>query len=92
MFVVGCQSGGMGSSASSAPTKAVLVTGQGSTTVFIPTSDGGIERLASADTPKCAQCESDARHYFLTGELTPKCSACGAMRVPLTDYSKVGHN
>ena len=91
-IVAGCQSSNTGASANTAPTCAVLVTGQGSTVVYLPTSDGGVERLASADVPKCAQCEADAKHYFLTGELTPKCSTCGAMRTPLTtNYASVGH-
>jgi hypothetical protein len=91
VFVVGCQSGGAGSSASSAPRRAVVATGQGQTVVYLPTSDGGVERLASSDVPRCAQCEADAKQYFLTGELIPKCASCGAIRTPLVDYSRVGH-
>ena len=92
VFVVGCQSGGAGVAASPAPTRAVVATtGQGQTVVYLPTPDGGVERLASADMPHCAQCEADAKQYFLTGELTPKCASCGAVRTPVTDYSHVGH-
>ena len=91
-FVVGCQSGGGGAAASMAPTRAVVATtGQGQTVVYLPAPDGGVERLASADMPKCAQCEADAKQYFLTGQLTPKCATCGAIRTPLMDYSHIGH-
>ena len=91
VFVVGCQSGGAGAATSSVPKRAVLATGQGQTVVYLPTANGSVERLASADVPRCAQCEADAKQYFLTGELTPKCASCGAIRTPLTDYSQVGH-
>ena len=91
-FVVGCQSGGAGAAAPAVPTRAIVVTtGQGQSVVYIPTADGGVERLASADMPACAQCEADAKQYFLTGQITPKCSVCGATRTPVMDYSHVGH-
>lgn len=78
--------------ASSSPAKAVLSTGQGGTTVvYLSTAGGGVERLASADVPNCPQCEADAKKYFETGVLVPKCSVCGATHIPLIDYSNLGH-
>jgi hypothetical protein len=73
------------------PTKALLVTGNGgSTVVFIPgDKPGEVAVLASSDMPVCAQCNADAVKYFQTGELIPVCSVCGAKRTPLSVQSAV---
>ena len=65
-----------------APQKAVvLTTGNGTTTVLFPASDGnGVSALASAKVEHCAQCEADAAKYFKSGEIAPTCSVCGAKR------------
>jgi hypothetical protein len=86
-FTSGCQSMGGAPAASTAPQKAVVITtGQGATVVYVPSADGkGVERLASSgDVGHCAQCEADVAKYFMTGELTPKCSVCGATRTAVT--------
>jgi ABC-type Fe3+-hydroxamate transport system substrate-binding protein len=83
--------------ASATPQKAVVATGNGGTVIFLPST--GPEKVVmlstSGNTKMCPQCEADAIKYFETGELTEKCSMCGAMRTgysytaPPTD---VGHN
>jgi hypothetical protein len=71
---------------SAAPTRAVLITGNGgAVTVLIPgEKPGEVAVLASGEMTACAQCQADAAKYFATGELTEKCSVCGAKRIPLT--------
>jgi transposase-like protein len=88
MLIAGCHSQEpSGTSASTAPQKAVLIeTGNGMSTVYIPssTSAGGVERLAGdKEGPVCKQCEADAAAYFSGSPLSPKCPVCGASRSPL---------
>jgi hypothetical protein len=88
MAAIGCQSGGAASSTASGPPvdKAVLITtGNGTSTVYIPASNGaGVERLAAdKEAPVCKQCQEDAEAYFKSGVISPKCPVCGANRVPL---------
>lgn len=89
LLIVGCHSQQPSdASASAAPQKAVLIeTGQGTTTVYIPSTSapGGVERLAGdKETPAvCKQCEADIAAYFNGAPLAAKCSACGATRLPL---------
>ena len=95
----GCQmSASAGQPAVSAtPQKAVVATGNGGTVIFLPST--GPEKVVMLSTSGgakvCPQCEADAIKYFETGELTEKCSMCGATR---TAYSytppptNVGHN
>ena len=92
LLAVGCQSSGGGPSASAPPHSAVVTTGNGVTTIYLPTSDGGVERLASAESPHCAQCDADIAAYFKGAALAPKCSSCGAIRTPVTVASGSGHN
>ena len=82
-FAGGCQSTGTPpSSAPAVPQKAVvLTTGNGTTTVLFPASDGnGVSALASAKVDHCAQCDADAAKYFKSGEIAPTCAVCGAKR------------
>jgi hypothetical protein len=89
LLIVGCHSEQpSGASASASPQKAVLIeTGQGMTTVYIPSTSapGGVERLAGDKEPPsaCKQCEADIAAYFNGAPLATKCSVCGATRLPL---------
>lgn len=88
MLIVGCHSEQPpATTASAAPQKAVLIeTGNGTTTVFIPSASapGGVERLAGdKEAPACKQCEADIAAYFNGAPLAPKCPVCGASRTPL---------
>lgn len=88
LLAVGCQSGGSpAASTSTAPQRAVLITtGNGMSTVYIPSSEGsgGVERLAGdKEAPVCKQCQEDAEAYFKGGPLSPTCPVCGASRSPL---------
>ena len=86
----GCSGmGGSAPAASMGPTKAIVATtGQGSTVVYVPTSDGsGVQMLSSTGgVEKCPDCEAAALKYFQTGQLERKCPRCGAIRTPV-----VGH-
>lgn len=83
-FLAGCQSSPMSTTSASAPRQAVLITtGNGTTAVYIPKTEGGTERLASAKIDRCPQCEADVASYFKTGVLAPKCNVCGATRTTL---------
>jgi hypothetical protein len=93
-FATGCQMGGAGSASSTAPQKAVLVTGNGGSEIFLPSS--GPEKVimlsTSGSAKVCPQCEADAASYFETGKLVEKCSVCGATRTALTlPATDVGH-
>jgi hypothetical protein len=86
LLAIGCQGSGATPSASTmSPQKAVAITtGNGTTTVLIPSSDGtGVARLAGDSTPACKQCEEDSEAYFKGGTIAAKCPVCGATRVPL---------
>jgi len=101
---VGCKSGGEPSSSGTtmtSPQKAIVISGGngGGTRIFFPSQDGkSMETLSTEGTAECAQCRADAEHYFLTGEMAPKCSMCGATRTPVTNYTNyntlktLGHN
>jgi len=99
---VGCKSGGEPSSSTmTSPQKAIVISGGngGGTRIFFPSQDGkSMETLSTEGTAECAQCRADAEHYFLTGEMAPKCSMCGATRTPVTNYTNyntlktLGHN
>lgn len=86
---VGCQTGGSAPAEASAPApqKAVVITtGQGTTAVYIPsTNNAGVELLAADKqaATACKQCEEDVKNYFKTGVISAKCPVCGATRVPL---------
>lgn len=86
LFVVGCQGGssGGGSSSSAMPGKAVVAMNGhgGSTTVYIPSTNGsGVQMLSSEPSAtECAQCRQDASEYFKSGHLESVCSVCGAHR------------
>jgi ABC-type Fe3+-hydroxamate transport system substrate-binding protein len=95
----GCQmSASAGQPAASAtPQKAILVTGNGGTEIFLPST--GPEKVVmlstSGNAKVCPQCEADAIKYFETGELVEKCSMCGATRTAYTytlPPTNVGHN
>ncbi len=84
LVAAGCSSmSGGGSSTMSSPTKAVVTTGQGTTTVYVPAGDS-VTMLASDGAKKCPTCEADAAAYFKTGKLDPKCPVCGASRTALS--------
>jgi hypothetical protein len=84
-LAAGCSS--MGSSpASSAPSKAVLITaGNGTTYVMIPTSDGkGVQTLSTTGKPEtCEKCKADAIKAFNGESIAPVCDKCGATRTLL---------
>jgi hypothetical protein len=84
-LAIGCQAGG--SPAASAPQRAVLITtGNGMSSIYIPSSEtsGGVVRLAGdKEAPVCKQCQEDAEAYFKGGPLAPTCPVCGASRSPL---------
>lgn len=93
-FATGCQMAGSGSASSSAPQKAVLVSGNGGTEIFLPsTGSEKVVMLSTSGSAKvCPQCEADAASYFETGKLVEKCSLCGATRTALTlPPTDVGH-
>jgi hypothetical protein len=88
MAAIGCHGSDTTASTSMAtPQKAVLITtGNGTSYVVLPTTDGnGVQRLAADGTPApaCKQCEDDALAYFKTGVISPKCPTCGASRIPV---------
>ena len=95
-FATGCQmSASTGPTAAATPQKAILVTGNGGTEIFLPSS--GPEKVVMLSTSgtvkECPQCEADAAKYFETGELVEKCSLCGATRTAFTmPPTNVGHN
>jgi len=88
MLAAGCHSEApSATSTSMTPRQAVLITtGNGTSTVYIPSSDssGGVARLAGEkESPVCKQCAEDAAAYFNGSALSPKCPVCGASRSPL---------
>ena len=84
-LATGCSS--MGSpAASTAPSKAVLITaGNGTTYVMIPTSDGkGVQTLSTTGKPEtCEKCKEDAIKAFNGEQIAPVCDKCGATRTLL---------
>jgi hypothetical protein len=96
MAVVGCQSSSSTPSAAMEPPgRAVVVSGNtGSYTVFIPSADKmHADVLASSGTTVCPECKAAAEHYFLTGELIPKCKTTGCTRTAVMYVTpSVSHN
>jgi hypothetical protein len=95
----GCQNSATPSSQSMAPTqKALVISGgnSGGTVVLLPNADNtDVEMLSTSGTPMCDQCRQDAIKYFQTGQITPKCSVCGATRTPVNytpPAATAGHN
>ena len=79
--VVGCQStGGGAASSEAAPTKAVIAsTGNGTTTIYLP-SGKGVQTLSTSGAGVCERCAADAAAYFQGAALDAKCPQCGATR------------
>jgi hypothetical protein len=86
MMAVGCQSMGAKSSGPTtmaADDRAVASVANQGTVVFLPGHGSDVKTLSASGTTVCNQCKMDAAHYFSTGMLTEKCSACGATRYAL---------
>ena len=94
-FVCGCIPGGSSTPAtapSTAPaaastdtgSKGILVTtGNGSSVLYMTSTDGTVHMMSTEGAPTCNACESDAQEYFKTGHITPICAICGAHRTPV---------
>ena len=92
---VGCQNAHTPASSDSAAnprsiwlSSSIVNTGNGTTTVYLPTSDGkGVKRLSSSNAAPCTDCDVAAAKYFETGEIAAVCPTCHATRVVVS-----GHN
>jgi hypothetical protein len=96
LFAVVCLTlvGGCQTSSPPAPdtSKAVVVnTGQGTSVVYLSSTDGTVHTMSTEGAGVCKQCETDALAYFKTGHLDPVCQVCGAKRAALVAQTTTGH-
>jgi hypothetical protein len=86
--IAGCQNSTPPASSAAMPSQqAILIRGNGGTTVavFVPTDDPDKPMaLLGPGVEPCPECQAAAVKYFKTGVLDPKCSRTGATRSLVT--------
>jgi ABC-type uncharacterized transport system permease subunit len=83
LLLVGCATGGTAPTASTAPSRAIVTTVHGMTTVYYVNASGAMEVMTPEGGVVCAECTTAAKTYFAGGKLEESCKTCAAKRQAL---------